>query len=121
MNAEELIILQYELMKQKGVEKKNALENYSKCLCKNDQNEICLGVLINEIRELSTFLDPDKFDNAVETRCCKHCQAGWASSKSIKTIKKRLAGIKQSMHALARQLLKDKSTQADSSPLGCSG
>ncbi len=90
MNAEELILLQYELMKQRGVAKKKAMENYSKCLCKNDKNSTCLEVLITDIRNSGIPLDPDKFDNAVQTRCCKFCQAGWDSSKSVKVIKKRL-------------------------------
>ena len=107
MNAEELILLQYELVKQRGIEKKKAIENYSKCLRRNDENSTCLGVLITEIRNSGIPLDADKFDNSIQTRCCKFCQTGWDSSKSVKIIKKRLAGLKQSMHALAKRLLKE--------------
>lgn len=110
MNAEELILFQYELIKQKNSEKKIAVENYSKCIRKSDQNKICLEILINGIRESGTFIDADKFEDAVKTRCCKYCQAGWENSKSIKILKKKLAGVKHSMHALARQLLKEKDT-----------
>jgi len=95
-------------------------------LCINNNNENCLSALINDTRESGVTLDPEKFDNAVSNRCCEYCQAGWESSKSIRIIKKRLTGIKQSMHALARQLLKEKEiTQpvatADRGPLGRSG
>lgn len=114
MNAEELILLQYELVKQRAIEKKKAIENYSKCLYRNDGNSTCLGALITETRNSDIFLDPDQFDNAIQIRCCKFCQTVWDSSKSVKVIKKRLAGLKQSMHALAKRLLKENNAAQQS-------
>ena len=109
MNAEELIIHQYELVKKKGVERKKASENYSKCLKVDDEGSNCLQCLIADIRNSENILEPEQFDNAVQLKCCKYCQAGWISSKSLKETKKKLTGLKHSMHALARRLLKEKS------------
>lgn len=75
-------------MNKKEWKKKKAIENHSKCLCINDQNENYLGALINDVRESGVTLDPENFDNAVKNRCCEYCQAGWESSKSIRIIKK---------------------------------
>jgi len=108
MNAEELIITQYEIVKLKKFEQKKASECYSNCLNKSNDGVTCIGALITDIRESGNKLEPDEFDNAVQAHCCKFCQNGWNSSKLVRAMKKKLAGLKQSMHALAKRLLKEK-------------